>query len=83
VDVPRVRNLADGSDEMLNAVPTHFEHNAVREDPRHGSGGVEGIPRARQYTVEEIAAAFEEAQRWGRPVAAHAPAKADHCQNLP
>jgi imidazolonepropionase-like amidohydrolase len=29
-------------------------------------------PGARQYSDAEIAAATEEARRWGRPVAAHA-----------
>jgi imidazolonepropionase-like amidohydrolase len=74
VDVPLVRNLADGPDEVLKAVRTAFKHGAdFVKILVTGAVLSKGIPPgARQYSDAEIAAAVEEARRWGRPVAAHA-----------
>jgi imidazolonepropionase-like amidohydrolase len=74
VDVPLVRNLADGPDEVRKAVRTNFKHGAdFVKILVTGAVLSKGIPPgAQQYTDEEIRAAVEEARRWGRPVAAHA-----------
>jgi imidazolonepropionase-like amidohydrolase len=74
VDVPLVRNLADGPDEVRKAVRTNFKHGAdFVKILVTGAVLSKGIPPgAQQYTDEEIAAAVDEARRWGRPVAAHA-----------
>jgi imidazolonepropionase-like amidohydrolase len=74
VDVPIVRNLADGPDEVLKAVRTNFKHGAdFVKLLVTGAVLSKGIPPgARTYSDEEIAAAMGEARRWGRPVAAHA-----------
>jgi imidazolonepropionase-like amidohydrolase len=74
VDVPIVRNLADGPLEVLKAVRTNFKHGAdFVKILVTGAVLSKGIaPGAQQYSDEEIAAAVEEARRWGRPVAAHA-----------
>ena len=74
VDVPLVRNLADGPDEVLKAVRTNFKHGAdFVKILVTGAVLSKGIsPGAQQYSDAEIAAAVEEARRWGRPVAAHA-----------
>jgi imidazolonepropionase-like amidohydrolase len=74
VDVPIVRNLADGPDEVRKAVRTNFKHGAdFVKILVTGAVLSKGIPPgAQQYTDEEIAAAMDEARRWGRPVAAHA-----------
>jgi imidazolonepropionase-like amidohydrolase len=73
VDVPLVRNLADGPDEVRKAVRTNFKHGAdFVKILVTGAVLSKGIPPgAQQYTDEEIAAAVDEARRWGRPVAAH------------
>lgn len=74
VDVPIVRNLADGPDEVMKAVRTNFKHGAdfvkILATGAVLSKGIE--PGAQQYSDEEIRAAVEEANRWGRQVAAHA-----------
>lgn len=74
VEVPIVRNLADGPAEVLKAVRTHFKNGAdfikILATGAVLSRGIE--PGAQQYSDEEIAAAVTEATRWGRPVAAHA-----------
>jgi imidazolonepropionase-like amidohydrolase len=74
VDVPLVRNLADGPEEVTKAVRTNFKHGAdfvkILVTGAVLSKGIE--PGAQQYSDAEIAAAVEEARRWGRPVAAHA-----------
>jgi imidazolonepropionase-like amidohydrolase len=74
VDVPIVRNLADGPDEVLKAVRTNFKHGAdFVKLLVTGAVLSKGMPPgARTYSDEEIAAAMTEARRWGRPVAAHA-----------
>ncbi len=74
VDVPVVRNLADGPDEVTKAVRTNFKHGAdfvkILATGAVQSSGIH--PSAQQYSDAEIQAAVTEARRWGRPVAAHA-----------
>jgi imidazolonepropionase-like amidohydrolase len=74
VDVPIVRNLADGVDEVRQAVRTNFKHGAdFVKILATGAVMSKGIPPgAQQYSDAELAVAVEEAQRWGRQVAAHA-----------
>jgi imidazolonepropionase-like amidohydrolase len=74
VDVPLVRNLADGPDEITKAVRTNFKHGAdFIKILATGAVLSKGIPPgAQQYSDEEIKAAVVEARRWGRQVAAHA-----------
>jgi len=74
VDVPVVRNLADSPDEIRKAVRTNFKHGAdFVKILAAGAVLSKGIaPGAQQYSEEELRAAVEEANRWGRPVAAHA-----------
>ena len=74
VDVPIVRNLADGPDEITKAVRTHLK-NGANFIKILATGAVlsKGIPPgSQQYSDAEIQAAVTEARRWGRPVAAHA-----------
>jgi imidazolonepropionase-like amidohydrolase len=74
VDVPTVRNLADGPDEVVKAVRTNFKQGAdFVKLLVTGAVLSKGIPPgAQQYSDAEIRAAVEEARRWGRPVASHA-----------
>ncbi len=74
VDVPIVRNLADGAEEITKAVRTNFKNGAdFIKILATGAVLSKGIPPgAQQYSEEEIRAAVVEANRWGRPVAAHA-----------
>jgi len=74
VEVPTVRNLADGPDEIVKAVRTHFKHGAdFIKILATGAVLSKGIaPGQQQYSDEEIRAAVTEARRWGRVVAAHA-----------
>ena len=74
VDVPTVRNLADGPDEVTKAVRTNFKHGAdFIKILATGAVLSKGIPPGQQqYSDEEIRAAVVEATRWGRVVAAHA-----------
>src|SRR5262245_46097942 len=74
VDVPTVRNLADGPDEIIKAVRTNFKHGAdFIKILATGAVLSKGIhPGRQQYSDEEIRAAVVEAKRWGREVAAHA-----------
>jgi imidazolonepropionase-like amidohydrolase len=74
VDVPVVKNLADGPDEITKAVRTNFKHGAdFIKILATGAVLSKGIaPGAQQYSDAEIQAAVTEARRWGRPVAAHA-----------
>ena len=74
VDVPMVQNLADGPDEIVKAVRTHFKHGADHIKMLvTGAMLSKGIPPEQQsYSDEEIKAAVTEAKRWGRTVAAHA-----------
>ena len=73
VDVPLVRNLADGPDEIRKAVRTNLKQGADFIKIL-GTGAVlsKGVPPgAQSYTEEEMRVAVEEAARWGKPVAAH------------
>src|SRR5438128_1106136 len=73
VDVPIVRNLADGPDEIRKAVRTNLKQGADFIKIL-GTGAVlsKGIPPgAQSYTEEEMRVAVEEAARWGKHVAAH------------
>ena len=74
VDVPIVRNLADGVDQVRQAVRTNFKHGAdFVKILATGAVMSKGIPPgAQQYSDAELAVAVEEADRWGRFVAAHA-----------
>ena len=74
VDVPIVRNLADGPDEIIKAVRTNFKYGAdFIKILATGAVLSKGIsPGAQQYSDAEIQAAVTEARRWGRQVAAHA-----------
>src|SRR6185295_14717515 len=73
-DVPIVRNLADGPDEIRKAVRTNLKNGAdFIKILATGAVLSKGTPPgAQQYTEEEIRVAVEEARRWGRHVAAHA-----------
>ena len=73
VDVPIVRNLADGPDEIRKAVRTNLKQGADFIKIL-GTGAVlsKGAPPgSQQYTEQEMHVAVEEAARWGRHVAAH------------
>lgn len=74
VDVPIVKNLADGPDEVTRAVRTNLKHGAdfikILATGAVLSKGIQ--PGAQQYSDAEIQAAVVEARRWGRQVAAHA-----------
>jgi len=74
VDVPLVRNLADGADEIRKAVRTNLKHGAdFIKVLATGAVLSKGIPPgAQQYSDEELRVAVVEAGRWGRSVAAHA-----------
>jgi imidazolonepropionase-like amidohydrolase len=74
LDVPFVRNLADGPEEVIKAVRTNFKYGAdFIKILVTGAVLSKGItPGAQQYSDAEIQAAVTEATRWGRPVAAHA-----------
>ena len=74
VDVPIVRNLADGADEVTKAVRTNLKNGAdFIKILATGAVLSKGIsPGAQQYSDAEIQAAVTEARRWGRQVAAHA-----------
>lgn len=74
VDVPTVRNLADGVDAVRAAVRTNHKHGAdFTKILATGAVLSRGLPPgAQQYSDEELAAAVEETNRWGRFTAAHA-----------
>lgn len=74
VDVPIVRNLADGVDQVRQVVRTNLKHGAdFVKILATGAVMSKGIPPgAQQYSDAELAVAVEEANRWGRFVAAHA-----------
>ena len=74
VDVPLVKNLADGPNEITKAVRTNLKNGAdfikILATGAILSTGI--APGAQQYSDEEIRAAVVEARRWGKQVAAHA-----------
>src|SRR5262245_14074407 len=73
VDVPIVKNLADGPDEIRKAVRTNLKQGADFIKIL-GTGAVtsKGAPAgSQQYTEAEMHVAVEEAARWGKHVAAH------------
>ena len=74
VDVPLVRNLADGPDEVTRAVRTNLKNGAdfikILATGAMLSKGID--PGAQQYSDAEIKAAVVEARRWGKVVASHA-----------
>jgi len=73
VDVPIVKNLADGPDEIRKAVRTNLKQGADFIKIL-GTGAVlsKGAPPGgQQYSEEEMHVAVEEAARWGKHVAAH------------
>ena len=74
VDVPLVKNLADGPSEITKAVRTNLKNGAdFIKILATGAVLSKGIsPGAQQYSDEEIRAAVVEARRWGKQVAAHA-----------
>src|SRR6266850_8488898 len=74
VDVPIVKNLADGPDEVRKAVRTNLKQGAdFIKVLATGAVLSKGVPPgAQQYSDEELRVAVEEAKRWGRFVAAHA-----------
>ena len=74
LDVPIVKNLADGPEEVTKAVRTNFKNGAdFVKILVTGAVLSKGIPPGQQqYSDAEIQAAVTEANRWGRPVAAHA-----------
>ena len=74
VDVPTVRTLADGPDEVTKAVRTNLKNGAdFIKILATGAVLSKGIsPGAQQYSDAEIQAAVTEARRWGKQVAAHA-----------
>jgi imidazolonepropionase-like amidohydrolase len=74
VDVPIVRNLADGPDEVTRAVRSNLKNGAdFIKILATGAILSKGItPGARQYGDEELQAAVTEARRWGTWVASHA-----------
>jgi imidazolonepropionase-like amidohydrolase len=74
LDVPLVRTLADGPEEIVKAVRTNFKNGAdFIKILATGAVLSKGIsPGAQQYSDAEIQAAVTEAGRWGRQVASHA-----------
>jgi imidazolonepropionase-like amidohydrolase len=74
VDVPIVRNLADGPDEVRKVVRTNLKQGAdFTKILATGAVMSKGIPPgAQQYSDAELAAAVEETTRWGKFVASHA-----------
>ena len=74
VDVPIVKNLADGVDEVRRAARTNLKNGAdFIKILATGAVMSKGIPPgAQQYSDAELAVAVEEATRWGKFVASHA-----------
>jgi imidazolonepropionase-like amidohydrolase len=74
VDVPVVKNLADGPDEVTKVVRTNLKNSAdFIKILATGAVLSKGIPPgAQEYSDAEIQAAVTEANRWGRQVASHA-----------
>ena len=74
VDVPTVRNLADGVDAVRAAVRTNHKHGAdFTKILATGAVLSRGLPPGvQQYSDAELTVAVEETNRWGRHTAAHA-----------
>ncbi len=74
VDVPVVRNLADGVDAVRAVVRTNHKNGAdFTKILATGAVLSQGMsPGAQQYSDAELAVAVEETNRWGRFTAAHA-----------
>jgi imidazolonepropionase-like amidohydrolase len=74
VDVPIVKNLADGVDQVRQVVRTNLKHGAdFTKVLATGAVMSKGIPPgAQQYSDDELAVAVQETSRWGRFTAAHA-----------
>src|ERR1700731_391125 len=74
VDVPVVKNLADGPEEITKAVRTNFKNGAdFIKIMATGAVLSKGIkPGQQQYSDAQMQAAVTEANRWGRQIAAHA-----------
>jgi imidazolonepropionase-like amidohydrolase len=74
VDVPIVRNLADGPEEVSKVVRTNLKNGAdFIKILATGAVLSKGMPPGAQaYSDAEIQAAVTEAKRWGRQVASHA-----------
>ena len=74
VETPLVRNLADGADEVTEAVRNNLKNGAdFIKILATGAMLSKGIaPGAQQYSDAEILAAVVEANRWGKWVASHA-----------
>lgn len=74
VDVPVVKNLADGVEAVRRAVRTNFKHGAdFIKILVTGAVLSKGIPPGAQlYSDEEIKVAVAEAAKWGRFVGCHA-----------
>ena len=74
VDVPTVRNLADGVDAVRAVVRTNHKNGAdFTKILATGAVLSQGLsPGAQQYSDAELAVAVEETNRWGRFTAAHA-----------
>lgn len=73
VDVPVVKNLADGPEEVTKVVRTNLKNGAdFIKILSTGAVLSKGIsPEAQQYSDAEIQAAVTEANRWGKQVASH------------
>jgi imidazolonepropionase-like amidohydrolase len=74
VDVPVVKNLADGPEEVAKVVRTNLKNGAdFIKILATGAVLSKGAPPgAQSYSDAEILAAVTEANRWGRQVASHA-----------
>ncbi len=74
VDLPLVKNLADGVDGVRQAVRTNLKHGAdFIKILVTGAVLSKGIPPGAQlYSDEEIGVAVAEASKWGRFVGCHA-----------
>jgi imidazolonepropionase-like amidohydrolase len=74
VQVPSVDNLADSPEEVVKQVRKNFKHGAdfIKLLATGAVLSKGQSPGAQQFSDEEIQAAVNEANRWGRQVAVHA-----------
>jgi imidazolonepropionase-like amidohydrolase len=74
VDVPIVRNLADGPEEVTKVVRTNLKNGAdfIKILATGAVLSKGSPPGAQTYSDAEILAATTEASRWGKQVASHA-----------